>query len=63
MRVQIQISPEEIKALRLRMQMGQESFAHLVGVSYATIRRWESGKTSPRPVYIKILKQISLNNI
>ncbi|HBG34434.1 MAG TPA: transcriptional regulator [Holosporales bacterium] len=36
-----------IKELRLQLGMSQEEFAHSLGVSFASVNRWENGKTSP----------------
>jgi len=38
---------KEIKYLRLRMNLGQEDFAHLLGVKLQTVSRWELGKGNP----------------
>jgi len=38
---------QAIKELRLKMDMSQEDFAHLIGVKLQTISRWELGKTIP----------------
>jgi len=37
-----------IKELRLKMQLSQEDFAHLLGVKLQTVSRWELGKNQPR---------------
>ena len=38
---------ELVKEVRRQLGMSQEDFAHALGVSFATINRWENGKTSP----------------
>jgi predicted ATPase/DNA-binding CsgD family transcriptional regulator/DNA-binding XRE family transcriptional regulator len=35
-----------IRALRLRLGLSQEQFARRLGVSFATVNRWESGRTA-----------------
>ncbi len=47
-----------IKALRLKKGMTQEQFAEGVGVSFATVNRWENGHFKPLPVCLKQLKRI-----
>jgi HSP20 family protein len=39
-----------IKELRVRLDLSQERFARLLGVSMQTVRRWESGLTRPIPI-------------
>jgi putative transcriptional regulator len=39
--------PELLKAVRSQLGMSQEDLAHAIGVSFATVNRWENGKTSP----------------
>ena len=38
---------QKIKAVRLKLHMSQTEFAQLFGVSFATVNRWENGKTTP----------------
>ena len=40
-------SAEEIKAIRLTLNLSQSSFADLMGVSSKTVEAWESGKNTP----------------
>lgn len=37
-------TPEEIKALRKRLNLSQQDFARLAGVGVATVSRWERGR-------------------
>ncbi len=39
--------PEKVKAARLQMFLSQEKFAKELGVSFATINRWERGQCEP----------------
>ena len=34
--------------VRLRLNLSQEMFAQKLGVSFATVNRWENGKSIPR---------------
>jgi len=46
---------EDIRKIRHRALLTQEDFAKEIGVSYATINRWETGKAKPN---IKTMKLI-----
>lgn len=37
----------QVKAVRTALNLSQEELAHALGVSFATVNRWENGKTSP----------------
>ena len=39
---------EEIKNTRIRLGYSQQEFASLLGVSFATVNRWENGKAKPQ---------------
>ncbi len=39
--------PETVKEVRRRLALSQEELAHALGVSFATVNRWENGKTDP----------------
>lgn len=36
-----------VKDVRTQLGLSQEDLAHKLGVSFATINRWENGKTKP----------------
>jgi len=36
-----------IKKLRARMLLSQQEFSEILGVSFATVNRWENGHHSP----------------
>lgn len=38
---------EQVKAVRTALNLSQEELAHALGVSFATVNRWENGKTKP----------------
>jgi transcriptional regulator with XRE-family HTH domain len=52
------MTPEEIKALRERLHLTQEAFAGILGVSFATVNRWENGKTVPTGDYARVLQTL-----
>jgi putative transcriptional regulator len=37
----------QVKAVRIALNLSQEELAHALGVSFATVNRWENGKTNP----------------
>ncbi len=39
--------PEIVKEVRRQLALSQEELAHALGVSFATVNRWENGKTVP----------------
>jgi putative transcriptional regulator len=39
--------PELVKDVRRQLGLSQEELAHELGVSFATVNRWENGKTIP----------------
>lgn len=39
--------PKVVKELRKQLGLSQEELAHALGVSFATVNRWENGKTTP----------------
>jgi transcriptional regulator with XRE-family HTH domain len=49
------MTPEAIKELRARLQLTQETFARILGVSFATVNRWENGKAEPTGDYSRVL--------
>lgn len=42
-----QIKPEDIRRLRSRLGLSQQQLADQLGVSFATVSRWENGHTKP----------------
>jgi len=57
--------PELVKAVREKSGMSQEDLAHALNVSFATINRWENGKTHPnkltQAVFLDFCKKQGLN--
>ena len=52
----ITFNPVEVKAIRKRFHVSQTQFAHLIGVSAATLRNWEQGRTYPEGAARALLK-------
>ena len=38
---------ERVKNVRIELKLSQEDLAHKLGVSFATINRWENGSYNP----------------
>jgi DNA-binding transcriptional regulator YiaG len=51
----LRMDPQRIRELRQRMQMTQEDFAHMIGVTFSTVNRWENGKSQPNRIAIRLL--------
>ena len=49
-------TPVKVKAIRKRLHVSQTQFAHLIGVSAATLRNWEQGRTYPEGAARALLK-------
>jgi putative transcriptional regulator len=39
--------PKTVKEVRRRLGLSQEELAHALGVSFASVNRWENAKTVP----------------
>ncbi|MFH0813030.1 MAG: helicase-related protein [Pseudomonadota bacterium] len=50
---------ETIKKLRLELGYSQQEFAAAIGVSFATVNRWENGKAKPQKDRIERLRALS----
>ena len=53
---------ETIKQIRQKHFLSQEAFAKELGVSFATVNRWESGKTKPTYKTMKLIDAYCRNN-
>lgn len=47
MTIESETFSERVKKVRSQLYMSQEDIAHAIGVSFATVNRWENGKSSP----------------
>ena len=52
----VRYKPEEIKALRIRLQFTQTYFGMLMGVSLKTIQAWEAGTNKPNGAALRVLQ-------
>lgn len=53
---------ENIKHIRNQLLLSQEALAKDLGVSFATVNRWESGKTRPTYKTMKLLDEYCKKN-
>ena len=51
-----------IKEIRAQLKLNQADFAAALGVSFATVNRWERGHFTPSPVALRALKQFCREN-
>lgn len=52
-----------VKSLRATLSLSQEDLAKELGVSFATVNRWENGKTQPSKLAKKQLEQFIAQQI
>lgn len=55
----ILMDQQEIKELRARAGMTQESLAHELGVSVSTVQKWEGGWSRPRGLSLRALENLA----
>ena len=46
--------PSIVKCAREKLGMSQEEMAHALKISFATINRWENGKTHPNKLTLSV---------
>lgn len=46
---------EDIKFVRQKSLLSQEAFAQILGVSFTTVNRWETGKSKPSYKAMKLI--------
>jgi type I restriction enzyme M protein len=51
--------PADARSIRARLNLTQEEFAARLGVSYATVNRWESGRTRPQRAQLQALEALA----
>lgn len=53
---------EDIKRIRRKAFLTQEDFARKIGVSFATVKRWETGKARPNLKTMKLIDDYCKRN-
>lgn len=48
---------EKVKSVRNQLQITQEELAHKLGVSFATVNRWESGSYKPSKMGQRVFEE------
>ena len=56
-------SSEMVKEIRKRAGLSQTQLAKVLGVSFATVNRWENGHCEPTAVAINSLRMICRDNL
>ena len=54
----LNLSPAQIKKLRLREQVSQPVFAKYLNTSTSTVKQWEQGEKHPRGTSLKLLNLV-----
>ena len=57
------LSPQQIKRIRLKEKVSQAVFAKLLNTSVSTIRQWEQGNKHPRGTSLKLLNLVANKGI
>ena len=55
------MAPEEIKQARKKLKLSQKAFADVLGVSFATVNRWERGHAEPQADRLARIKDLIVN--
>jgi len=58
----VEYSKEEIKDIRISLNLSQRTFADILGVSQRTVEAWESGANSPAGSSSRIIEWIEKDN-
>ena len=53
--------PIEVKKIREKLHVSQPEFAHMIGVSVATLRNWEQKRTAPEGAARALLRIATKN--
>ena len=53
------LSPRDVKQIRLREKVSQAIFAKYLNTSISTIRQWEQGEKHPRGISLKLLNLVA----
>jgi putative transcriptional regulator len=55
--------PKTVKEVRRQLALSQEELAHSLGVSFATVNRWENGKTVPSKLAQRQFEQFCKDHV
>jgi putative transcriptional regulator len=54
-----ELTPREIKRIRLHVKVSQNIFAKYLNISVSTVRQWEQGEKHPRGTSLKLLNLVA----
>ncbi len=54
--------PKVVKKLRKTLLLTQEEFAKEIGVSFASVNRWENGKCEPTMKAMRKIRKLCIKN-
>ena len=54
-----ELSPRQIKSIRLREKVSQPVFAKFLNTTLSTVRQWEQGDKHPRGISLRLLNLIA----
>src|ERR1044071_687799 len=57
----VEVRPEDVKAIRSKLDKSQSEFALMIGVSVATLQNWEQGRRQPEGPARALLKIAAVN--
>ena len=57
----VEVRPEDVKAIRSKLNKSQSEFALMIGVSVATLQNWEQGRRQPEGPARALLKVAAVN--
>jgi putative transcriptional regulator len=57
----VEVRPEDVKAIRSKLDKSQSEFALMIGVSVATLQNWEQGRRQPEGPARALLKVAAVN--
>ena len=49
---------DQIKEIRLRLHLSQAELAAKLGVSFATVNRWENGRCEPSQIAVNAIRNL-----
>jgi len=52
------VSPNQIRALRKKLNLTQQELAGLIAAQRVTVARWEIGTSRPTGAYLKLLMEL-----
>jgi len=53
------MTPQQVKRLRVSLDMTQQEFADYFGVPQSTVGRWEAGLHAPRGLSLRALNELA----